>query len=615
MMLRSIAALLLVLAAIPAAAEETGARHGLSLLGEPKYGPDFKHFDYVNPDAPKGGLLRYAAIGGFDSLNPFVVKGRPAAGTQTLIYDTLMVSSRDEPYSEYGLIVESVTSAEDDSWVAFTLRPSARWHDGERIKPEDVIWSLEALKENNPFYNAYYADVVRAEKLSPLEVKFTFAISGNRELPQIVGQLPVLPKHYWEGTDANGNARDFSATTLEPPLGSGPYRIGNIESNRSITYERVPDYWAKDLPVNIGKHNFDRIRFEYFRDTTVALEAFKADRLDLRAENSAKNWATAYDFPAVKEGRVKIEKLETKNSEGMQAFVLNTRRAKFQDRRVREALNWAFDFEWLNKNIFYNQYTRTGSYFSNTELAATGLPQGQELEILEPFRGQVPDEVFTTPFENPRTDASGNNRANLRRAAALLKEAGWSIKNGVLTNEETGEPFTIEFLLVAPTFERTAQPYARSLERLGIKSTIRLIDTAQYQRRTDDYDFDVVIRTFRQSLSPGNEQRDFWGCESGKNRGGRNVIGICDPVVEALIDQIIFAKDRAELVAASRALDRVLLWGHYVVPQWHITYSRIAYWARIARPDPTPPYSIGFPSIWWYDATGAERIGQSATAE
>lgn len=607
MFVRLMTAFVLLLSAIgPAFAEETPPSHGLSLFGSLKYGPDFTRFDYVNPAAPKGGLVRYAAIGGFDSLNPFIVTGRAATGIMQ-IYDTLMRSSLDEPGSEYGLIAESVSYATDYSSVTFNLRPTATWHDGQPITPEDVLWSLETLKANHPFYHAYYANVVRAEKLSAHQVRFVFSVTGNRELPLIVGQFPILPKHYWQGTDAQGKKRDFTKTTLEPPLGSGPYRIGDIQTNRSITYERVPDYWGKDLPVNGGAHNFDRIRFEYFGDTTVALEAFKAGQVDVRLENSAKNWATGYDFPAIKDGRVKLEKLATKNSEGMQGFVFNTRRDKFKDRRVREAFDWALDFEWLNNNIFYGQYTRTQSYFSNSELAATGLPSPAELAILEPFRGQVPDEVFTQVFKNPTTDGSGQVRQNLQHATILLREAGWILKNGVLTNQKTGEPFEVEFLLADPSFERVVTPFTQNLKKLGIMATIRIIDSAQYQNRTDHYDFDIVVGNFPQSLSPGNEQRDFWGSQAADRPGGRNLIGIKDPVVDQLIDRIILAKDRAELVAATRALDRVLLWTYYVVPQWHTAYERVAVWAYIAHPEPTPAYSIGFPDLWWYEEKAAPK--------
>lgn len=594
-MFRKLAALGVIATGLMAGAAQADVeRHGLSLFGDLKYPADFAHFDYVNPEAPKGGLLRSAAIGSFDSLNPFIVKGRAATGIP-YIYDTLMASSEDEAGSEYGLIAESVSYPEDYSSVTFTLRPQACWHDGERITPEDVIWSFETLTDNLPFFNAYYADVESVEKLGPLQVKFNFAISGNRELPQIVGQLYVLPKHYWAD-------KDFGETTLVPPLGSGPYRIADVDAPRSITFERVEDYWARDLNVNVGRYNFDQLRFEYFGDNTIALEAFKADRVDVRFESSSKDWATAYDFPAVEEGRVRLETLYTENPEGMQAFVFNTRRERFQDSRVREALNLAFDFEWANDNLFYGQYTRTGSYFENSELAASGLPEGAELALLEPFRDQLPDALFTEAYANPTTDGSGQNRRNLRQAVRLLSDAGYTVNDEGKLVDSNGAPFQITFLLVQPTFERVVQPYLQSLEKLGISGTIQIVDTAQYQNRMDTYDFDAAVGSFRQSLSPGNEQRDFWSCASAERTGGRNLIGICDPVVEALIDEVIFAKDRDALVTASRALDRVLLWRHYVVPQWHIPYTRAAVWNRIVHPEETPAFATGYPAVWWYDA-------------
>lgn len=584
------------LMATPAHAHAQEERHGLSLFGSLKYDADFEHFEYVNPDAPKGGTLRYSSIGSFDSLHPFIIKGSPATGL-TFIYDTLMASAYDEPASEYGLLAESVSYPDDYSSVTFTLRTQAKWHDGTRITPEDVIWSFETLKANMPFYNAYYADVESAEKLSPLKVRFNFAISGNRELPQIVGQLIVLPKHYWA-------TRDFTATTLEPPLGSGPYRVSVVDAPKSITYERVNDYWGKDLPVNVGAHNFDRIRFDYYGDTTVALEAFKGDQLDVRFENSAKDWATAYDFPARREGRVRLEELRTLNPETMQGFVMNMRRDKFKDARVREAFNLAFDFEWANKTLFYGQYVRTDSYFANSELASSGVPEGTELALLEPFRAQLPAPLFTEPFANPVTDGSGDNRRQLRTATRLLQEAGYTVNgDGVLVHTETGEAFETEFLLVSPVFERIVQPYLQTLAKLGIKGSIRIVDTSQYQARLDTYDFDIVIGNFGQSLSPGNEQREFWGCAAAEQKGGRNIAGICNPVVEALVDEVIFAKDRETLVAATRALDRVLLWNHYVVPQWHIPYLRAAIWDRIQHPDPTPAFNPGFPTTWWHVET------------
>jgi microcin C transport system substrate-binding protein len=602
-------ALLLTIAAILAAdtsaiADEAGVeRHGASLFGNLKYPPDFKHFDYVNINAPKGGELRYAAIGTFDSLNGFIVKGSQAAGL-SLIYDTLLESSLDEPSSEYGLVAQSLSYPADYSSVTFTLRPEARFNDGKPITAEDVIWSFQSLKKLNPFYSAYYHNVTKAEAIGAHKVRFSFATRGNRELPQIMGQLPVLPKHYWTGKDAAGRARDISRTTLDAPLGSGPYRIAQVVPGRTIVYERVKDYWARNLPAKIGTANFDRMRFDYFGDPTIAFEAFKGDQVDFRLENSSKNWAISYDIPPVKDGRIVREMLPKANGAGMQSFAFNLRRDLFKDERVREAFNWAFDFEWQNKNLFYGQYTRTGSFFANSELASSGVPGGAELKLLEPFKTQLPLELFTTPYKNPSTDGSGNNRGNLRRAAELLDAAGWTAKSGMRVDAKTGKPLAVEFLLADPMFERVVGPYKQSLERLGIKVTLRTVDSAQYQNRVDNRDFDIIVASFPESLSPGNEQRDFWGCDAAKTSGSRNVIGICDPVVEKLVDAVIFAKSRDELLTATHALDRVLLWRHYVVPQWYLPYERVAYWARLAHPRPTPTYSIGFPDIWWYDAEG-----------
>src|SRR5690606_161927 len=427
-----------------------------------------------------------------------------------MIYDTLLEPSQDEPSTYYGLLAESVSHADDFSWATFVLRKEARRHDGEPVTPEDVVFSLEALKEGHPQYAYYYQNIVKAEKTGEHEVTFTYDQAGNRELPLITGQLPVLPKHYWEGTDDQGRKRDFFSTTLVPPLGSGPYRITAVNPGSTITIERVEDYWGRDLPVNVGRHNFDRIRAEYFRDSTIALEAFKSDRFDVRFETSAKDWATAYNFPAVRDGRVILDVIKTENPEPMQAFVFNTRRAKFSDRRVRLAFNYAFDFEWANQNRFYGQYTRLDSYFAGSELAATGLPEGLELEILEPLRGEVPDEVFTTVYKNPVGGNPAAVRRNLRTASQPLKEAGWEVRDNRLVNIETNEPMRVEFLLVQPTFERVVLPYRRNLERLGIEVSVRTVDVSQYQNRVDQFDFDIVVNSWPQSLSPGNEQRDFW---------------------------------------------------------------------------------------------------------
>ena len=605
----ALAAVVAGLLLTPAGAEETPTRHhALSLIGEPKYPADFTHFDYVNPDAPKGGIARLPTVGGFDSLNPVLYRGEKAAGLG-LVYESLMSDSIDEPSTSYGLIAEWASYPEDYSSVTFKLRDDARWHDGTPITTDDVIYSLEVSKAANPRMGLYYKNVSHAEKTGDNEVTFYFDSKGNRELPMIMGQLTVLPKHYWTGTDARGEQRDPMKTTLEPALGSGPYRIKQASPGRSVTYTRVSDYWGKDLPVNKGMWNYDEIRFDYYRDETVAFESFKAGNLDYWQETSAKNWATAYNFPAVRDGYVKRQEVEIKRTQPMQAFVLNLRRPQFQDRRVRQALNLAFNFEWANKNLFYGQYERVGSYFQNSELAAPSeLPTGQELEILNEVKDQVPPEVFTEVHGNPVNEDQTEMRNNLRKAVTLLKEAGWEVKNGVLTNVQTGQPMKIEFLLVSPLFERIVQPYLRNLERLGIKGSLRLIDSAQYTRRLNVFDYDIVVGNFAQSDSPGNEQRDFWGSEAADHEGSMNLIGIKDPAIDKLVDRIIFAKNREELVAATNALDRVLLWNDFVVPQWYSPKVRIAYWDRYGQPEKLPGLTPGFLQVWWYDQKLAERL-------
>jgi microcin C transport system substrate-binding protein len=566
--------------------------HGFSMHGDLKYPAGFKHFEYVNPAAPKGGDVRLAAIGTFDTLNPFTLKGVVAAGMGE-IFDTLMDGSSDEPFSEYGRVAESIEVPADRSWVAFTLRPEARFHDGSPITVDDVIWTLEILKtKGHPFYRSYYAQVAKAEKAGERKVKFTFARGENRELPLIVGQMPVLSKAYWA-------KRDFEKTTLESPLGSGPYKVEAVEPGRSITYRRVKDYWGAMLPVNVGRANYDSIRFDYYRDTTVSLEAFKAGQYDFRQENAAKNWATAYTSPAVTQGLIRKEEIRNEVPTGMQAYVFNERRPMFSDPRVRQALGYAFDFEWSNKNLFYGAYTRTRSYFSNSELASRGLPGPDELKVLEPFRGKVPDEVFSKAYQPPTTDGSGNIRDNLRQALTLLAAAGWTVKGQKLVNAR-GEPMEFEILGNDPGFERVHLPFAKNLERLGVTARVRTVDTAQYENRVDHFDFDVTVGLWGQSLSPGNEQRDMWHSATADTPGSRNLAGIKDPVVDKLVDLVIAAPDRPSLVARTRALDRVLLWGHHVIPHWHIQAWRVAAWDKFSRPTTPPKYALGF-DTWWVD--------------
>ncbi len=599
------AALLLLAAAPPGAAQEVYVGHGVAMHGDLKYGPGFTHFDYVNPDAPKGGEVRLQANGSFDSLNPFILKGQPAVGIGRL-FETLMTGSQDEAFSQYGLLAETVEIPEDRSWVAFILRPEARWHDGAPVTVEDVIFSLETIKtKGHPFYRAYYGDVVAAEKVGERKVKFTFADGVNRELPLIIGELPIISKAYY-------TANDFEKTSLEPPLGSGPYRIESVDPGRSITYARVADYWGADIPARRGQDNFDILRYDYYRDPTVAMEAFKAHEYDFRRENASKVWATAYQGPAFDDGLVVKEEIGHSMPTGMQGFVFNTRRAKFADRRLRQALGYAFDFEWTNKNLFNGAYTRTTSYFSNSELASSGLPEGAELALLEPFRDQLPPEVFSEVFAPPETDGSGSARRNLRTAFKLLGEAGWTVEDTRLVGSG-GEPLEIEFLIVSPLFERVIAPFVKNLEKLGVTTKIRLVDSSQYQQRLDQFDFDVIVLSVGQSLSPGNEQNNYWTTTAADTPGSRNLAGIKDPVVDALVETLIAAADRDSLIAAARALDRVLLWGHHVVPHWHIRYFRVAYWNKFARPAITPKYSLGFDS-WWIDPALAAALADRETS-
>lgn len=574
--------------------------HGVAMHGTPKYGPDFKHFDYANPNAPKGGMQKLSSIGTYDSFNPFIVKGVGAVGINDL-YDTLMTSSDDEAFSQYGLLAEKIHMPKDRSWVGFTLRKDARWHDGKPITPEDVIFSINILKtKGTPGYRFYYRNVAKAEKVGRRQVKFTFSGGKNRELPLIVGQFPILPKHYWA-------TRKFEKTTLEPPLGSGPYKIKSFEAGRSITYERVKDYWARDVPAKRGAYNPDIIRYDYYRDATVSLEAFKAREYDFRQENVSKNWATAYNIPQIRDGVIKKELIRHQRPTGMQSFVFNMRRPIFKDGRIRQALANAFDFEWTNKNLFYGQYTRSHSYFSNSELAADKLPGPEELKILEPFRGKVPDSVFTKVYRAPTNDGSGNIRRNLRTAIRLLKQAGWTFKDRMLINAKSGKPFEFKILLAQPNWERIVLPFIRNLKRMGILATVRTVDTAQYQKRLETFDYDMIVGVWGQSLSPGNEQRNFWGTASAKREGSRNFVGIQNPVLDKLIDLVIAAPDRKSLITRTRALDRVLLWNYYVVPHWHIQSFRVAYWDKFSRPTITPKYALGF-DYWWIDAKKVAAI-------
>ena len=567
----------------------------------PKYTATFPYFDYVNPTAPKGGTLRLAVDGTFDSFNSFIPKGN-AASTGSV--ETLLVNSADEPFTAYGLIAETMEWPADRSWVIFNLRPEARWHDGIPITADDVVWSFEALVEKGmPFYRYYYSAIDTAEVLSTHRVRFNFKESGNQELPLITGQLPVLPKHYWA-------SRDFSATTLDPPLGSGPYRIQKFEAGRYIVQERVTDYWGANLPVRRGMNNFDIIRTEYFRDATPIRLALKAGDIDFRLENQSKAWADDYNVAVVDEGLLNKEMVPHRQPTGMQAFVMNTRRNLFQDPRVRQALAYAFDFEWSNRTLFNGQYTRTKSYFSNSELASSGLPEREELAVLEHYRDRIPDAVFNQVYKVPVTDGSGRPRENLRKAMALLKDAGWSVRDLKLINKTTGVPFRFEILLSSKAFERIVLPYAQNLKLLGIDAKIRLVDRTQYMERYRQKDFDMLVAVWGQSETPGNEQREYWGSDAADSVGSRNLAGIKDPVVDELIELLVKSDSREQLNIRTRALDRVLLWGHYVVPHWHIRADRVLYWDKFSRP--TIPVRSGvMRSRWWYDAQKAAALEQA----
>ena len=589
------------LAAAVALAPSAGAepRHGLSIFGDLKYGPEFTHFDYADPGAPKGGQVRLADYGSFDNLNPFILKGIQlrgiGAGTMGLPFESLMAAAQDEPDSLYGLVAEAVEVAPDRSWARFTIRPQARWHDGSPITAADVVFSFDTLKEQGrPFFRLSYRDIVKAEAVAADIVRFEFAPGASRDLPLLAASMPIISKAYF-------TAHEFDRTTLTPPLGSGPYRVAHVDQGRSLVYERVADYWGADLPVNRGRYNFDRVRFDFYRDRTVAFEAFKSGDFDFHEEFTSKTWATGYDFPGVHDGVVKRETLPDESPSGTQAFYLNTRRAKFSDRRAREALAYAFDFEWTNKNLFHGLYQRTTSMFENSDLRARGVPSQAELALLEDYRDRVPAEVLTTAYQPPVSDGSGNLRRHLLAARKLLEAAGWRIAEGRLLNG-AGERMEIEFLIDSPSFERIIAPFARNLERLGMVARIRLVDSAQYTNRVQTYDFDIVTARFNLPRTPGVEQRNFWGSVAADSPGGLNYAGVKNPVVDELIERLGAVGGRAELKAVVGALDRVLMWNHYTVPQWFKASHFIAHWDKFGHPAVKPLYALGFLDTWWIDA-------------
>ncbi|MEM6381524.1 MAG: extracellular solute-binding protein [Pseudomonadota bacterium] len=620
-------------------------RHAVT-LGEapPRYDEGFAHFEYVNPDAAKGGRVRLADIGSFDSLNFVPPRGETPRGLN-LIYDTLMTDSLDELSTQYGLIAEAMHYPEDYSSVTFRLRGDARWHDGVPVTAADVVFSFNALVEHNPSQRAYYSHVEAVEIPRRGEVKFLFDEVGNRELPYIVGQLIVMPQHWWAGTDASGNARDISRGTLEPPLGSGPYRIADVIAGRTIEYERVADYWAADLNVNVGQHNFERMEYDFYRDGDVAFEAFKADEFDWRTENRARNWATGYDIPAVAEGRIILEEFEEpfRRRGLMVGFVFNTQRPVFANRNVRRGFSYMLDFQELNRSLFFGSYTQYQSYFTGVEsLMATGLPEGQELAILETVRQaghDIPDDVFTTPYSLPVNDSPETRRETIRQALELFEAGGWAVREEVdaeqageglvhsalvaiglrsdptrrVMRDEAGDPVQVELLLNGPTQEPAANQLAQSLELVGIELVVRTVDSSQYTNRVRAKDYDLIYTGWAQATSPGNEQEDYWGSVSATVDGSRNHAGIENPAIDALIENIKFAENRETLEAATRAMDRVLLWNHYVVPGWGQGFARVARWDRFSHPQTLPTYAIGFPTIWWWDAEKAARTGEPAT--
>ncbi len=599
-MMRAVLFAMLLLAAGPARAEPT---YALSLTGGVALPQDFSHFPAANPNAPKGGSVALAAVGSFDSLNPFIVRGSPASGLGR-VWDTLMVDNPGEAATAYVHLAKTVDVAADHLSVTYVLRPEAKFSDGAPVLASDVVWSFNTLRDKGrPNYRTYWADVSEAVATDPHTVVFHFKTADNHELPQILGEIPVLPEHWWQG-------RDFTAPLHDPPVGSGPYRVAQVDFGRTIVYQRVPDWWAANLPTGRGLNNFDTIRYEYFRDPTVAFEAFKAGQVDFRQESISKNWATGYDFPAVQNGLVKKEALPDQLPTGMQAFAMNTRRAVFQDVRVRQAMNELFDFQWMNKTLFYGLYTRTDSYFSNSVFASSGVPQGSELALLEPFRGKLPPALFTAAFSLPVTDGSGNNREGLRRAYDLLQQAGWTVKDRKMVNAQ-GQQMSFEILLNEPAFERVGLPYVQWLGRLGIDAHVRTVDAAQFQKRMDDLDFDMATVVVPESDSLGNEQTDFWSCQSAKQPGTQNYAGVCNPAVDALVADIVSAKSHDDLVTAAHALDRVLLWNWYMVPQWHLQQVWVAYWNRFGHPSQPVRTGLDF-ATWWVDgklaaATDAAR--------
>lgn len=572
--------------------------HAIGMRGEPKYPADFTHFEYVNPDAPKRGTLVLHTIGTYDTFHRYAQRGNAAVGSADL-YDTLLTASEDEVEMYYGLIAKKVEYPVDHTWIIFHLNPAARFQDGKPITADDVVFSFNKFfNEGVPQFKQYYKNVEQVEALDAQRVQFTLS-EGSKELLISLGGLRILPKHYWQD-------KDFSEPTTDVPVGSGPLTVSDYKMGQYVVYKRLDDYWGKDLPVMKGQLNFDEIRYDYYRDQTVAFEAFKAGEYDFRQESIAKNWATQYTGPQFDKGEIIKEEIPHDIPVGMQCLVFNVQRPFFQDRRVRRALNYALDFEWMNKNLFYDQYTRTRSYFQNTKYEATGLPGEDELTILEPFRGKIPEEVFTEEYNPPVTDGSGNIRPQLRQALRLLKQAGWEIKNKQLVNVRTGEPFEFELLLYSPSFERIAIPIQKNLERMGITMNIRVVDDTQFINRMRNRDFDMISHSYSAFHYPTSDLKIIW--HSDYIDYTWNTAGVQNEVVDALVIGIEASQDDDDaLLAYGRAFDRVLTWNHYVIPEWHISKFRVAYWNKFSRPEIRPKYALGL-YTWWIDPEKEQQL-------
>lgn len=592
----------------PVLAQDAGGKitrtWAMAEFGEPLYGPDMRHWPYANPDAPKGGSVVLGAFGSFDSLNTYILRGSWPAGIG-LISDSLMTGSGDELSSAYGLIAETAEYPEDKSWIVFNLRPEARWQDGQPITADDFKFAFDTIKEHGrPFLQSFYEDVSGVEVLDPRRLKFTFKTRDSMKPLLTVAAASPLPRHWW-----TAQGRDITKTTLEPILGSGAYRIKAIDAGRSITYERVQDYWAADLPVNRGLNNIDQIRYDYYLDDTVLAEAFMSGRIDFRQENRAQRWNQSYDVPAVRDGSMIKRVVPDQTPRGTQGYIFNLRRPQFQDVRVREAITNLYDFEAIQRTLLFGEYKRVKSWFPNSEFGAGGPPDPKELSILEKYRDKVRPEVLTKAYEPPVTDGSGNIRANLRESLRLFKEAGWELKNNRLVNA-AGEQMRIEILLVSPSLVRLTEPFVQNARRAGIDASIRVVDTSQYQVRVDDFDYDLLSVALNFFPPPGAEQRSYFGSAAAGTRGSGNLAGIKDPVVDGLIEELIAARDLETLAATNRALDRVLSWGWYQIPQWYNDESWLVYWNKFGYPERMAKYTIGFPTTWWID-TGKQASVRS----